>query len=557
MLRKLDINNYAIIEQLEVDFSKNLTIITGETGAGKSILLGALSLILGKRVSSDQVFLDPGKKCIIEGEFDVGKKKLKQFFKDNDLDFEEITIIRREVSPSGKSRAFVNDTPVNLQVLSALGDRLINLHAQHQTLYLNDPVYQLSIIDNIAGHMPFLEGYKALYAHYKKQKQELNKMITEANAAKKEVDFIQFQLNELEQAALKDSDEQEKIEAELKQLENAEFIKAALFDGTRTLSDESAVLTGLQKITRNMEKLSPFGEVFEQLQLRMKSFLIELNDFSSELEGAGDSLDVDPERTKTLQDRLDTILKLQNKHSADSIEALINIQESLQQKLFTVTNSEELIEQLQKDCDKSEKELIKRADVLFKNRKKAIPKLEKTVNALLCEMGMPHAFVKMDHQINEEEKLTENGKDSIRLLFASNKGSTPVEVRKVASGGELSRLMLSIQHLVANRMDLPTMIFDEIDTGISGEIAIKMGKVLKRLSKKHQLVCITHLPQIACIGETHYRVYKEEKPDRTVSQIEKLNEKDRIVEIGTILSGEPPGKQAKANARELLNLMNA
>ncbi len=555
MLQKLFVQNYAIIDQLEIEFSKRLTIITGETGAGKSILLGALGLILGNRASANTAF-DKNKKTIVEGTFNIREKKLKRFFAINDLDYEEETIVRREITPSGKSRAFINDTPVNLTLLAQLGSQLINLHAQHQSLYLTDRNYQMSILDSLSKQNKELKKYQEEYSVYQEEKNKLTKIKSENSRLKKELDYIKFQANELEEAELEDVNEQQNLESELHELTNTEEIRGSLHAMSDLLTDaNSPVVERLAELKKRLEQIADFGDKYQQLNSRLESIQIELSDLANESSILLDTVEADPQRAQTVQTRLDALLRLQNKHQVNSLQELIELREELVNKRDSVAFQEEDIKALEEHCKQLAEVLLQKATKISSKRKSAIPSLSKKVNRQLSELGMVHANIFVHIESNPEE-LTSNGIDKVHFLFASNKGSQAVDIKKAASGGELSRLMLAIQSLVAGTTQLPTLVFDEIDTGISGEVAIKVGKVLRQLSQNHQLICITHLPQIACIGETHYRIYKEENVERTYSQVEKLIGEDRIVEIGTILSGEPPSSQAKENARELLAMMN-
>jgi len=556
MLQKLQIKNYAIIDELVVDFSNRLTIITGETGAGKSILLGALSLILGGR-SSNNIFFNDKKKCVIEGVFDMRGHGLKSFFKANDLDYEDETIIRREITPSNRSRAFVNDTPIKLTLLNQLTGQLINLHAQHQNLYLNNRGYQLRIVDGIAGQLKDVDAYRKLFGAYVENVQKLQDLKAQNQQLHKDLDYINFQLEELESANLEDSDEQEKLETELKQLENADFIAAVLGEGASVLgSGDDSVIDTLTLVEKKVSKIAGFGQVYEELKDRLSSVLIEINDLQSELEIVGGSVESNPRLLNTIEDRLNMVLRLQNKHQVDSITELQALQEDLLARKESVDIQEKDIVELENLCNKLHKQLLKKAKALSKKRHEAAPILTNKINKLLKQMEMKEARIHINLETSENGGLTSNGLDEVSFLFASNKGSQPVALKKVASGGELSRLMLAIQSLLAESVKLPTLIFDEIDTGISGEVAIKVGRLLQKLSKSHQLICITHLPQIASIGDTHYRVYKEHGKTKTTSHIERLNVEARIVEIGSILSGMPPSKQAMANARQLIDMMN-
>ncbi len=557
MLKKLFVQNYGIIEKTSVDFSDRLTIITGETGSGKSMLLGALSLILGNRASSSNILFDKNKKCVVEGLFDLENKSLKSFFDEHDLDYEPETIVRREITASGKSRAFINDTPVNLTVLNQLSNRLINLHGQHQSLYLNDKSYQLFILDNLAGHLDKVQKYKTQFYKYQDKVVSLKELKSSANQLKKELDYITFQANELEEANFVSADEQISIETELNELSNSEEIRTTLLElGELFSGSESPIQNSLQKIKKNFARIADFGEKYQSLNKRLESLILEMNDLSSESSYVAESVESNPAKGQELKERLDLILRLQNKHQLDSVEELIALKEELISKRDSVMVQGDEIERLEKECIDLKKKTLQLAEKISKKRQKTVNILSKKINQQLFDLGMEHAALHVQLETNKDE-LTKVGIDQVQFLFASNKGSLPVEIKKVASGGELSRLMLSIQSLLADSSQLPSLIFDEIDTGISGEIAIKVGKVMKRISADHQLICITHLPQIACIGDKHLRIFKTDEGKHAVSKIEEIDGEERIIEIGTILSGEPPSDKAKDNARELLAFMNS
>lgn len=555
MLKKLFVQNYALIEQLEVDLSDRLTIITGETGAGKSILLGALSLILGKRANPNSLY-DKKKKCVVEGTFDISKKGLSKFFSEHDLDYEEETIIRREITPAGKSRSFINDTPVTLNVLSQLSQQLVSLHSQHQSLHLMDRSYQLQILDSFSKQLPDVSKFQSSFQEYHHKKNILEAKKLKYNKLQQELDYINFQANELEEAEISDANELVKIEQELSTLHNSEEIRQALSASSQLFNaPNSNIMESLQTLQKSLEKIQNFGDKFSKLNERLTSTILELNDIGSEAENLSEDVEFDPNRNNNLQNRMDLLVKLQNKHSLNSLEDLMRLKTDLCSKRDSVVNKEEDIGKLEVDCAKLKKQLIVKASKISKKREKNIPSLTKKINEQLFDLGMSSAKIVIEMDSNAEE-INALGLDKIDFLFSSNKGSEAVEIKKVASGGEISRLMLAIQGLIAGSSDLPTLIFDEIDTGISGEVAIKVGKAMKKLSKDHQLICITHLPQIACIGDRHFRIYKEEDSTRTLSKVEELEGDERIIEIGTILSGEPPSKQAKENAKELLAFMN-
>ncbi|OWY21301.1 DNA repair protein RecN [Sphingobacteriales bacterium UPWRP_1] len=549
MLQKLYVKNYALIDELELMLTDHLNIITGETGAGKSIILGALSLILGQRVNTAAISNNQ-EKCVIEGVFLVAPYNLKPFFEEHGLDYEDETVLRREVTPSGKSRAFVNDTPVTLDVLQTLSEQLVSLHAQHQTLHLHDTGYHLHIIDTLANHTPLLTQYAELFKSYRKNQNRLHELETNYAAVQKELDYTLFQLNELEEARLTDPREQEALEQELSRLNHAETIKQALLQGIYALDEqEASVLQQLRTVKNTLTDVSRYTQALEPLLERLDSLSIELQDISNELSLLESEVMMDPERAQEINDRLNIIYRLQKKHRLNTIAELLQLQQNLQAQVQSAENSDEEIKALKTAIAKQHAELLQLSGQMSANRKKQLPVFEQQINNLLAEVGMPGAMVKMAHT---QTALTTNGIDNVEVMFAANKGLPPAEIRKVASGGELSRLMLCIQSLMADNTALPTLIFDEIDTGISGEVALKVGKVMQKLARGHQVICITHLPQIASKGNTHFFVYKQLNGNRTLTGIRRLQPQERVIEIAKMLSGDQPGQMAMANAKELL-----
>lgn len=553
MLQKLSIQNYAIIDELHIDFSDKLTIITGETGAGKSIMLGALSLVLGERADTN-VLYDKENKCIIEAQFDIKKYQLEHFFEKENIDFDTTTLLRREISVQGKSRAFINDTPVNLNVLKELSEQLVDLHIQHQTLELNDLNIQMGMLDAIAKNDSLYKDYYSTYRHYQESLNQLNKLIEEGQKLQQEQDYLQFIFNELNEANLSES-EQEQLENELKKLTNAETIKKQLSDITAGLSlnEQSAniLLNNLHNALKSLLKINP---ELEPLQTRMQASLYELQDISDELEKAEQHIIHDEERINEINERLNILYNLQRKHHVQTITELQNIQKETEQKLNRITFASEETEQLKLKVANEKKELVLLAKKLSENRQKAIPGFEKKVNTLLKEVGMPYASIKIEQKTADENNITSLGIDKVEFLFTANKGMAFQNIRKVASGGELSRLMLCIKSQIADNTALPTLIFDEIDTGVSGEVAIKVGNILQQLSSSHQVICITHLPQIAGKGNTHLFVYKETDKKRTITKVRELKKEERIIEIAKMLSGEKPGEAAISTAKELLSV---
>lgn len=549
MLSHISIQNYALIDKLEVDFPEGLTIITGETGAGKSILLGALGLIAGNRADV-QALQDKSKKCIIEASFNIKDYVLKDFFWANELDYETVTHIRREITPEGKSRAFINDTPVTLTQLKALAERLVDIHSQHQTLTLNGSEFQLSVVDAYAKHAELLNEYSVQYKQFKLFEKALNELINKESQAKKDLDYFQFQFNELEDANLKTGEQQE-MEQELETLNNAEDIKLNLSKAAVGLNGgEQNLISSLNEIKAILNGISKFKPEINDLNTRLTSAYIELKDINNELENIEQDIVYDPKRIETLNTQLDAIYRLQQKHQVKTVEELIAIKEDLSNKLLEYSSLETEIEKTRKELYSVQKSLTTLAKKITSNRKKEIPKIEKDVASLLSSLSMPNAQLKIDH--TETEVLGINGLDKVNFLFSANKGSEFKELNKVASGGELSRLMLSIKSLIAQLTALPTIIFDEIDTGVSGDVANKAGSIMNTMAKSMQVITITHLPQIASKGQSHLFVYKEDKNNRTYSNIKKLSTDERVQEIAKMLSTGTPTAAAISNAKELL-----
>jgi len=556
MLQKLSISNYALIDNLEISFDSGLNILTGETGAGKSIILGALSLILGQRAEG-RYFFNQQKKCVIEGSFKIGAFHLKQFFEDNDLDYEAETVLRREISADGKSRAFVNDTPVNLPALKALGEKLIDIHSQHATLEINDPEFQLLVVDAVAKHDELLNGYRTKFRSYKKATAKLQQLIDESDKAKADLDYYQFQFDELEKAALS-ADEQELLEQELYTLNNAGEIKRNLLGAFYLMEDgETSAIIQLREAGHQLMSLEKFNPLIAELYQRLNSAIIELKDIATEIEIIEQRTHTNEARGEEINTRLSLIYNLQKKHRLNSNAELLQLQDDLSAKIQQAVFGDEAIEKLRKQLDADKKELEILAAELSANRKKVIPEIESQVLSSLSEMGMGNASLSIElHSPPGHNSplggLGDNGVDSVRFLFNANKGHALAEMSKVASGGELSRLMLSIKSLIAQNTALPTIIFDEIDTGVSGEVANKVGQIMQRLADNLQVITITHLPQIASKGQSHYFVYKDDEGVTTYTRIKQLGKQERILEIAKMLSGDNPGESALQNAKELL-----
>jgi len=551
MLHKLSIRNYAIIEQLEIAFSDRMNIITGETGAGKSILLGALALILGDRADT-KVLYDKDEKCIVEADFEIENKDLKSFFEAHELDFETHTIVRREINQSGKSRAFVNDTPVTLNVLKELGERLMNLHNQHETLDLIKAGFQLQVIDVLARNKSLLAHYRQKFQVYKKGMARLNELTELAKSSSAEMDYLHFQLKELAEARL-EAGEQDELEKEQATLANVEEIKIAVQSAIQLLNnDDISVLGQLIEVQGRLRPVKSFNKEILALTERLQSVYEELKDIGNELESVQDVTSLDPEKLELVNARLTVIYRLQKKHNANTLDELLKIQQHLEDKLSSVEVNSTEIEELTKRLDKEFKELNTVADQLHAAREKVLRDFQTHVVVLLAKVGMQNSVFKVDIRKLDARQLNDNGLTDLRFLFSANKGFAPHEIKDVASGGELSRLMLCIKSLVADADALPTMIFDEIDAGISGEVALKVGEIMKKLSRNHQLICITHLPQIARTGDMHLYIYKETKDNRTQTRLRELKGEERIIEIAKMLSGDRVSEASLANARELI-----
>lgn len=549
MLQKLSIRNYALIDTLEIEFNKGLNIITGETGAGKSIILGALSLILGQRAES-KYFFNQDKKCVIEGSFLLADEQLKPLFENNDLDFQAETLLRREISADGKSRAFVNDTPVNLGNLKLIGENLIAIHSQHATQEISNTDFQLLILDALANHQPLLKNYKQSYKQLRELEQNLAILKQQTDEAKNKQDYEQFLFNELEQAGLK-LGEQEDIEQELEKLTHAESIKRSLLASTNLISDsETAAINLVKEANLQLNAVEKFDPAIAELNERLKSVLIELKDLAIEISSVEEGTEHNAQRLETIQERLDLFYTLQQKHRVGSNAELLEIQDQLSDNLNAILNSDEQLEKLQKEIEELNALLFKQAKELDSNRKKAITIAEKEVGKALKQMSMPNAALSFN--LVTQPQLNSNGINEVQLLFTANAGQQAAPVGKVASGGELSRLMLAVKALLAKHTALPTLIFDEIDTGISGETALRVGEVIDALATDMQIMAITHLPQIAAKGNSHYFVYKNEKADKTTTGIKKLSADERVGTIAEMLSGKNPGASALQNAKELL-----
>ncbi len=550
MLVKLSINNFALIEKLNIDFSDKLSIITGETGAGKSILLGALGLVLGKRADLTSL-KNKEEKCVIEADFEISKYNLQDLFTEIDVDYADNTILRREILPTGKSRAFVNDSPVNLQQLQDLSDYLLDIHSQQQTRELSDETYQFQIIDAIAGNQEIINNYQIRLKEYKKSKILLNQLLEDQSNAIKELDYNTFLLDELLAAKLI-AGEQQDLETSYEELNNVEFIKENLDKSLQIANDEQVgVKQNLKEVKNLLQKIAIFSENYSQYFERINSVLIEFDDVFSEIEQQSETLASDPEKLELLNQKLQNIYNLQKKHNVQSIEELLIIQNELDEKVVSVSDLEIRIKKGEQIILKFEEELNTFAKRINDKRNKAIPILSEKIIKILEQLGMSNSRFKID--LLPKEQFLINGKDEISFLFSANKGTDFGLLKKVASGGELSRIMLAVKAILAQYSKLPTIIFDEIDTGVSGEIANKMGEIMKLMSREMQVFAITHLPQIAAKGNQHYKVFKYSQGNNTISELKLLNSDERIIEIAEMLSGKDISDSALNHAKALLN----
>lgn len=549
MLKRLHIRNYALIDELEIQFSEKLTIITGETGAGKSILLGALGLIMGDRADT-KVFYNDAEKCVVEAFFDVSEYDLKEFFEEHELDYDHEVVIRRELSPAGKSRAFVNDTPANNQVLQRLTENLVDLHQQFDTLDIHNVNFQLRMIDALADNALLLKEYQQGYRRYAANKKRLVDLIERSQNGARENEFLRFQLEELHQAELQDG-EQELLEGELSQLTNAEDIKRNYGAAYNHLADSELNLVGqLQELNRSLAPTRKLSPQLSAVSERLEAILVDLQDIAKDCERIAEGTEFEPHRIAEAQERLNVLYKLQKKHGVSSVGELLDIQSNLESQTAGFTNLDQEIAALEQEIAGQEKTLSAKADTLSQRRKAVPASFEERVQGMLTQLSMPHARLKVE--ISPLTQLGPTGADDVQFLFATNIGARFLPIKDVASGGELSRLTLCTKSLVADAIPLPTLIFDEIDTGISGDVSLKMGMILKELSDRHQVISITHTPQIAARADAHYFVYKKVDGLRTVTNIRKLEPDERIRSIAVMLSGHPPSDSALATARELV-----
>jgi DNA repair protein RecN (Recombination protein N) len=561
MIKRLYIQNYALIERLDITFEPSFSVITGETGAGKSIMLGALGLLLGQRADSKAI-RQGATKCVIEAHFDLSKTSFQAFFQQNGLDYDDDCILRREVNASGKSRAFINDTPVQLGMMKELGDKLIDIHSQHQNLMLDNEGFQLDVLDILAHHDKQLMEYKQLYKKWVGARKDLQNLEEEAERNKADEDYVRFQLSQLQETRLQ-ADEQEVLEQEAEMLSHAEDIKTALYESAGLLDgDERSLLQELKDCRSALQGISKVYPAAGELAERLDSSYIELKDIADELASQEERVEFNPARLEEVNDRLNTIYSLQKKHHVETVGELLDLQADYEQRLNSITSSDDQIQELKKHCELLYKELLAEAKILTKHRQEAAKQVEKRMQQMLMPLGMPHVRFKVD--LEQRKEPDANGMDSVRFMFSANKNGTLQDIAHVASGGEIARVMLSIKAMLAGEARFSTIIFDEIDTGVSGEIAARMANMMeqmatggydeKLLQGGRQVISITHLPQIAAKGKVHYKVYKKDNEHETVSQIRRLTPEERVEEIAHMLSGEKLSEAALQNARELLKI---
>ncbi|MCB9306155.1 MAG: DNA repair protein RecN [Lewinellaceae bacterium] len=554
MLKRLHIRNYALIDEIEINFSDRLTIITGETGAGKSILLGALGLVMGERADS-KLFYNDNEKCVVEALFEVEKYELQPFFETHELDYDREVVIRRELSPAGKSRAFVNDTPVNNQVLQRLTEALVDLHQQFDVLDIHNVNFQLRMIDALADNSLILKDYQNGYRQYSADRKQLDEMKTRSEQDAREMEFLRFQLDELLQAELVEG-EQAQLEDELARLTNAEDIKRTYGNVYNYLAEAEPNIAGqLQELARSMSGARKFSGQLDALSERLDALIADLQDIAKECERISESTEYNPERIAEAEERLNIIYRLEKKHNVVSVADLLAIQEKLTRETADFSDLGQEIERLGKEIERQEKQLRAIADTLSERRKTVPAGFESRVHDMLAQLSMPHARIKVE--IRPTDTLTPTGADDVQFLFASNVGASYLPIKGVASGGELSRLTLCTKSLVADAIPLPTLIFDEIDSGISGDVSMKMGAILKELSARHQVVSITHTPQIAARADMHYYVFKKVADNRTITNIRMLTPDERVRSIAVMLSGNPPSDAAVATAKELVGTIGS
>ncbi len=548
MLKHLTIRNYALIKFLEMEPSTHLNVITGETGAGKSIMLGAIGMLMGNRADT-KVMWDENEKCVIEGIFDIKPYKLKPLFQENDLDYEDQAVIRREISPGGKSRAFINDTPVTLEVMRRLGKLLMDIHSQHETLELGNQSFQLQLIDAYAENQTIRAAYRQAWTTFLEAKKQFSQLKNEADILRQEADYTNFQLEELSKAGLTEN-EQESLEKELKIMEHAAEIKSR-FHAIMELLNESELSAhnAIAEVRNHLLAIASYSSPYETLYQRLESLRLELEDIVSEIEREETKIDFDAERSEFVKERLSILYRLLKKHRINDVKELILLQETLQKKATLTANLDEALHQKKLALDAAEVDLEHIAESLSESRKKASPSLKRQIIKLLQELGIPDASLTIECL---ETSKGVSGRDKVDILFSANKGIAPRPLAQVASGGEFSRLMFCIKYVMAEKSAMPTLVLDEIDNGVSGEIAIKLGNMMINMAGSHQIITISHLPQIAAKGNAHYFVYKDNSAKKTVSNIKLLSDKERIEEIAKMIGGDKPSRVALENAQELL-----
>ncbi|MDP2040681.1 MAG: DNA repair protein RecN [Algoriphagus sp.] len=548
MLKSLSISNYALIDQLDMQPSKGLSMITGETGAGKSIMLGAVGLLLGNR-SDTKVLLHDDKKCVVEGAFDIREYGLNKFFEQEELDYEETCIIRREISPGGKSRSFVNDTPVLLESLKILGSKLMDVHSQHDTLQLGEGSYQLSLVDAFAYTSSELDSYQLKFKSFRKAKKQFEELKQKAFEMQKEADYNQFQLDELSAMTLV-AGEQAELESAQEVLENAEEIKLKINEMLALFQEEQiGIIQGLAQIQYGMQSLERLAHKFSEIRERFQSVFIEVKDLTETLIDEESKVEIDFAKLDQIRERLSKIYQLQKKHGVNSVEELMQIENDLADKVFQFQNLDESLAEAEKSLKEAQALLADSGALLTKKRQSCFPLFEKELQELLIGLGMENARIQFEHKSISPSL---SGLDEVEILFSANKGGVLQPLKKVASGGEFSRLLFAIKYLMADKMALPTLIFDEIDTGISGEVALQMVRMMKEIATRHQVICITHLPQVAAKGDLHYFVYKDNSSEKTISKIKLLAAEERVTELAKMIAGANPSTSALESAKELL-----
>ncbi len=552
MLKHLHIENYVLIKNLDIDFTEGFSVITGQTGAGKSIMLGALNLALGAKADSKSIFQDE-KKCVIEAFFDIKGYNLEDFFNDNDLDYSDECIIRRELLDNGKSRSFLNDTPVLVSILKQFGQHVIDIHSQHSSLLLESNAFQLNVLDSVAGNGDLLEKYASKYDSYKSVCKSLIEKSEAAANALNNSDYLKFQYNQLVESNLKPG-EMQMLEEQINTLEHISEVKSGLEGSLNILNSDEGILSGIHRLESTLEDISAYGNMYESLLQRVESCQIELKDICDDLEKKSESMDLDPSELETMQERLSSIYTLLQKHKVSTEEELIEIKDSIGLQLGRMESFDEDIENLKREKDSIYSDLTELSAELSKRRAAVIKQTENYIEEHLKFLGMPDS--KFVVNISKSADVTPTGSDAVQFLFSSNK-TNPQPIQNSASGGEISRVMLCLKALIATRSNLPTLIFDEIDTGISGTVAAQMGTILKEMAGGMQVICITHLPQVAAKGDTHYTVYKDNTTNPVQTYVKMLDKDERVGEIAGMLSGDNITDAAIANAKELINIAPA